>query len=345
MGPSSHSPVVSVSTGWNAEVRREGASLELPRAEDFVEHPASWYPFCRSRELSRGPVGRRMLDKDLVAWRTSAGRVVVMSARCAHLGADLARGTLAGDRIRCPFHGWEYGADGACERAPGCDAVPARAQRVYPAVERHGLVFFFNGAQPLFPLPFFDGERAEDMRAGTPVTFEAECSWSMVTAHAFDLQHFESVHSRHLTGPLVVDEPAAFARRSRYSAEVLGDAWYDRLLRRLAGKEVDISITVFGGTLVLITGDFARARSRFLIATEPLDRSRSRCHIVVFARAGANLLQRFMLPLDLWIRRLFTRAYLVHETNGLGSPSYSPKSLVEADRELIDFFRWAATLP
>ena len=345
MGSSSHSPVVSVSTGWNAEVRRESAPLELPRTEEFVEHPASWYLFCPSRELRSRPVGRRILDRELVRQATSSGEVTLMSARCAHLGADLARGTLAGDRIRCPFHGWEYGADGACLRAPGCSSVPARAQRVYPVVERHGLVFFFNGTQPLFPLPFFDGERPEDLRAGAPAAFEADCSWFMVTAHAFDLQHFESVHARRLTGPLVVDSPCEFARRSRYSAEVRGQAWYDRLLRTFAGKSVDISITVFGGTLVLITGDFARAKSRFLIATQPLGRSRTRCDIVVFGRAPSGTLQRLALPLDLWVRRLFTRAYLVHETNGLGSPSYSPKSLVEADRELIDFFRWAATLP
>ena len=54
-------------------------------------------------------------------------------------------------------------------------------------------------------------------------------------------------------------------------------------------------------------------------------------------------------PFAYWVservRRLFTHGYLADEARGLGSPRYNPGGLIESDRELIDFFRWAAGLP
>jgi hypothetical protein len=190
------------------------------------------------------------------------------------------------------------------------------------------------------------GEHAEEFAVTRPVEFVANCTWYMVAAHGFDMQHFETVHGRKLHAPLVADCPDQLARRSRYRADVVGQAWYDRLLRRFAGPTVEISITTWGGTMVMITGDFPRAHSRFMIALEPMENGRTLCRVVAFARRGRHLPTRLLVqPLSLWVRRLFTGGYLLAEADSLGSPRYNPSSLVETDREMIDYFRWAATLP
>lgn len=320
---------------------------QIPRRSDFVEYPSSWYLFCVARELDRGPLSKHMLGTNLVAYRTDAGQVVVMDGRCSHMSADLGKGKVVGDCLQCPFHGWRYGPDGRCTHIPRTDKIPRRVrQRAYPAVERHGLVFVFNGPVPFFPLPFFFDERVEDFTPATPVEFSANCSWFLVAAHGYDSQHFETVHSRRLHVPMVVDCPAPFARRSRYTADVLGEAYYDHLLRKFAGPTVDISITTWGGTLVLITGKFTRATSQFMISVRPIEGGKTLCHVVAFARKAHHPIARYLVqPLDLWIRRLFTSAYLIAEVEGLGSPRYTPSNFVEADREMIEYFSWAATLP
>jgi hypothetical protein len=168
----------------------------------------------------------------------------------------------------------------------------------------------------------------------------------MVAAHAFDTQHFATVHSRKLHAPLSVDCPEPYARRAIYRADVLGNAYYDRLLKRFAGPTVDISITIWGGTMAAITGTFKRAKSRFIVAIQPQGNGQSLCHVVPFARVASNPLSRLVLqPLNLRIRRLFTGAYLLAEANGLGNPQYNAANLVEADEELIEYFKWAAALP
>jgi aminopyrrolnitrin oxygenase len=326
--------------------RDTSAHRRIPEADDFADYPAAWYWLCSARDLDRGPLTRRMLGGEFVAYRTGGGEVVVLDARCSHLGADLGRGAVVGDCIRCPFHGWRYAPDGRCVHVPQATAIPRRArQRVYPAVERHGMVFLFNGPEALFPLPFFFGERSEEFVAGTPVEFVADSTWYMVAAHGYDRQHFETVHARRLHGQLLVDTPAPFARRSRYTADVVGTTYYDRLLRRGAGPTVEISITTWGGTLVLITGWFRRASSQFIIALEPLEGGRTLCRVLVFARKAGGILRRWLQPLDLRVRRHLTRAYLVDEVRGLGSPRYHGTNFSEGDREMIEYFQWAATLP
>jgi aminopyrrolnitrin oxygenase len=327
--------------------RRQSRSLDVPPVSEFVNYPSSWYLFGFASELRKGPMSRRMLGRDLAAYRTDDGRIVVLDARCSHLGADLGRGRVAGDCIQCPFHGWRYAADGRCRGTSHADAIPSRfSQRVYPVVERHGMIFVFNGSEPLFPLPFFFGERPEEFMRGEPVEFVAGCTWFMVAAHGYDAQHFESVHGRRLHAPLAVTCPSPFARRSTYSADVLGEAYYDRLLRRFAGRTVEISITTWGGTLVMITGRFARAVSRFMIALQPLEDATTRCQVIVFSKRSGNPVARHVLqPVGLRVRRLFTGAYLIAEAKGLGTPRYNPTGLIEADREMIDYFHWAAALP
>ncbi len=318
-----------------------------PPVEHFPAWPASWYLFGSARELRKGPVAKRILGRDLVAYRTQSGQVAVMEARCAHLGADLGHGSVVGECLRCPFHEWEYGPDGRCTRIPRTTKIPDFARVLaYPASERHGLVFFFNGRQPLFPLPFFFDEQEEEFRPARLCRFVARCAWYMVTAHGFDLQHFEAVHGRRLLGPLEVDSPAPLARRSRYRAEVLGEKFYDRILRRVVGREVEISITTWGGTFVAITGDFGGARSRFLIVSQPREDGTTLCEILVYTRKHRNrLIGGVVEPALLELRRFLTHAYLIDESRSLGSPRYNPHTLTELDREMIEFFHWAATLP
>jgi phenylpropionate dioxygenase-like ring-hydroxylating dioxygenase large terminal subunit len=321
-------------------------SLKAPRPESFPQYPASWYLFCHSRDLARGPLTRRLLGRDLVAFRTASGRLAILDAHCSHLGADLGRGRVTGEAIQCPFHNWSYGTDGRCVAIPCASEIPSAArQRAYPVQERHGYVFFFNG-RALFPLPFFFGADPDAFAAGRTFRYLADCTWYMNAAHAFDTQHFAAVHDRELLAPPEVDCPAPFARRNRYRARVLGLTRLDRMLKIGAGRSVEISITTWGGTFVLVTGDFTRARSRFIIATTPQEDGTTVCEGIVFApRSRSQVARAVFDPFSLSVRRLFTFGYLADETRRLRGTQYRPQSLGPLDRDMIEFFQWVVALP
>jgi nitrite reductase/ring-hydroxylating ferredoxin subunit len=317
------------------------ARATAPPVEAFPEVPASWYLFGGSRELRKGPVSRRLLGRLLVAFRTASGRLAVMDGQCAHLGADLGFGEVVGETLQCPFHHWRYGCDGVSASSQG---RPFARLRTYPAVERHGLVFFFNGREPLFPLPFFHDEEPAEYVASPAFSFVADCAWYMSSAHAFDRQHFAAVHGRELMVPPDIDCPAPYARRNRYLAKVVGDRIFDRVLRVTARSTVRTTLTIWGGTFAVISAQFGRARTGFLMPLEPLEDGTTRCHGIVLAPRSRTPL-RFLAPLQLWIRRLLTQGYLNDEVRRLHSVRYNPGSLGELDQDLIDFFQWVAALP
>jgi len=322
-------------------------NCQAPAADAFPAHPASWYLFCESHRLRKGPFSQRILGRLLVTFRTASGNVVVMDGNCAHLGADLGCGSVVGETIQCPFHHWRYGTDGVCASVPGLPQVPSFARlRTYPVEERHGYVFFFNGEVPLFPLPFFFGEDPRGYVAGKVFRYVADCTWWMNSAHAFDRQHFSAVHDRELLGPPVIDCPAPFARRNRYDAKVVGHTIFDRILRRTAGRTVKISLTIWGGTFAVISSQFERLPSGFLMAMEPLgDRQTGQtlCHGIVYARRLPALL-RWLDPFRLWLRTLFTHGYLKEEARQLRATRYNPGSLGPSDQDMIDFFHWVVQL-
>ena len=73
--------------------------VRAPAAEAFPAYPASWYLFCESRQLKDKPFSQRILGRQLVAYRKASGQVVVMDARCAHLGQTSAAGRSWGTRF------------------------------------------------------------------------------------------------------------------------------------------------------------------------------------------------------------------------------------------------------
>jgi nitrite reductase/ring-hydroxylating ferredoxin subunit len=330
----------------NLESDGPGISTAPPPFNLFPAYPASWYRFCGSADLAT-PHSKRILGRQLVAFRTQSGKVAVMAAHCSHMGADLGCGSVIGESIQCPFHNWKYGADGVCNHIPGTKAIPGFARQTsYPAVERHGHVFFFNGPEPLFPLPFFFDANPDEFCAGRIFSYVSDCTWFVNAAHGYDTQHFDAVHDRKLVAPPEIDCPHPFARRNRYRAEVLGRTKLDKLLRIFAGRTVGISITNWGGTFVVITGDFDHAHSRFIIATQPLDGGQTLCEGIVFAAAGKNRLARsFLETCGLAVRRLFTYGYLKDESNRLLGTRYDPRTMIANDRDMIEFFNWVVALP
>src|SRR5689334_23634300 len=56
---------------------------------------------------------------------------------CPHLGAHLGiGGTVVGDSIKCPFHAWRFGGDGACVDVPRSEEHTSELQSQFHLVCR-----------------------------------------------------------------------------------------------------------------------------------------------------------------------------------------------------------------
>src|SRR5258708_34411975 len=93
------------------------------------------------------------------------------------------------------------------------------------------------------------------------------------------------------------------ARRNRYQAEVIGETIFDRILRVVAGRTVNITLTIWGGNMAVITAAFDRVRSGFLMDMRPLENGQTLCQGLNYARHTGNL-SCALYALNLSSRRL-----------------------------------------
>jgi nitrite reductase/ring-hydroxylating ferredoxin subunit len=165
-------------------------------AESLPPFPNGWYAVAWSSEVGAGDVvTSRLAGTEVVVFRTRAG-ASVMEAHCPHLGAHLGLGgTIVGEAIRCPFHGFCFDGSGNCVATGYGSAIPAGlAARVWPVVETDGAIFAWHhgqGLAPTFRLPDFNptGYRALMHRS-----FQLKDHPQETTENSVDLGHFAVVH-------------------------------------------------------------------------------------------------------------------------------------------------------
>ncbi|WP_428245342.1 Rieske 2Fe-2S domain-containing protein [Ferrovibrio sp.] len=172
------------------------ASRRLPAEGENGVFSQSWFPVALATELhAERPLGIDFLDGRIVAYREPGGTVVAFSAYCPHVGADLSAGRIVDGRIQCAFHHWEYDATGKCVKTGIGDRPPPRACLFkFPTRERYGIIWVFNGEEPLFELPDFpypdDQLEMLNYKAERPLRSDP---W-VFAANTPDIQHLKVVH-------------------------------------------------------------------------------------------------------------------------------------------------------
>ena len=162
-----------------------------------------WHILARSEDIAECTLkGVRLLGEDLVLWRVN-GQVLAWKDLCIHRGARLSLGSVAGERLACPYHGWEYDGSGQCVRFPAHpDQVPPeKAHAVtYPVREKYGLVWASLGEPQVDvpPFPEWPDASFRKIHCG-PYTLNA--SGPRVIENFLDVSHFPYVHGGLLGTP------------------------------------------------------------------------------------------------------------------------------------------------
>ena len=105
-----------------------------------------WYVAAFSHEVGQQPLARTFLDTPVLLYRDSGGRPVALYDRCPHRSLPLTMGTIVGDRVRCGYHGMEFGPDGACAHIPSQSHLPAAMSvRSFPIVEKWQWMWIWLG--------------------------------------------------------------------------------------------------------------------------------------------------------------------------------------------------------
>ena len=189
----------------------------------FSWKPTGWFMIGWSAEFPTGDVRPlQYFGEDLVAYRDDEGALHVLDAHCPHLGAHIGHGgTVVGDCVECPYHGWTWGPDGTNRSIPYEDQ-PNRSKRLrsWPVMEQYDCVFVWqqpNGEPPKWHMPDiftsfpqFETDPAAYYRPYPEMSRRADrepVHPQVVAENGPDSIHFERVHRATVT-PKMLDYKA-----------------------------------------------------------------------------------------------------------------------------------------
>ncbi|MEO0402626.1 MAG: aromatic ring-hydroxylating dioxygenase subunit alpha [Pseudomonadota bacterium] len=157
-----------------------------------------WHPIAFAHEITNKPVPARLLDVDLVIWRTPQG-VSVARDLCPHRGTRISAGRVDGDQLICPMHGLHFDAAGQCTKIPSNPDQDARVStrlrlQLLRCEERYGILWTSLSQDPIWSIPDWPGIRDDSLKRVyiPPNTWNAAASRHVENFN--DVAHFPWVH-------------------------------------------------------------------------------------------------------------------------------------------------------
>ena len=313
-----------------------------------------WYPVLESCEVRRKPLGVERLGLRLVFWRTADGVAQAHVDRCPHLGAALSAGKVANDSLICPFHAFEFGADGRCRHIP---AIGRRGRipeglslQRFLLREAHGFVWLWRGdPRESYPdIPYFthldDGWRYGTVMVDWPVHY------TRAIENQLDVAHLPFVHrstigrgNRSLVEGPYIEEDSRGIRV--WVTNTRDDGRTPRGRRELAseaaGKEPALSFLFPGIWLLNIS-----PRLKNFIAFVPVNSQSTRYYLRVYHRYRNPVVAR-LFEMMMGISNRFIlgqdKKVVVTQTPFDGLDAREDR-LIGADRAILKFRRRLANL-
>jgi len=190
------------------------------RPSDWLILSSFWHPVAFAHDVGEAPVTARLLDVDLVIYRTTAGISVARDV-CPHRGTRLSRGKIIDDMLVCPMHGLHFDGVGQCRKIPSIADPNAhippsfRLQSVKSEI-KYGIVWACLSGVPIWPLPHWDAIGNQDLKK---VYFPAETWKTSPGRHVEnfnDLTHFPWVHINSFGGDANEPVPAYEVQHTDY---------------------------------------------------------------------------------------------------------------------------------
>lgn len=204
-------------------------------------HPAlrrCWHPVARAAELDGdGPLAVELLGERWCVVRLD-GRLTAFPDRCPHRLAPLSAGTVVDGTLQCAYHGYRFGADGACVEIPALGpgaTIPARAG-CHPAadVAEHLGLLWIAPEDPLAPLPDVP-EHADPAFVHCPLPVTTwNAGAAQMTDNFLDLGHLAFLHlatfgdagDRAIGDYTVERDGLSFSVRYRHLTKALADSFH-----------------------------------------------------------------------------------------------------------------------
>ncbi len=305
--------------------------------------PNSWFRIAFSKEIPVGTVKKvDVLGHQLAIFRGENERVCALDAYCPHLGANLGDGTVTGNCIQCPFHGWEFnGSDGKCMRIPYNENVPdfARA-KTYTVLESNNMILLWHDAEnrdiqwyPPFEIKADDISNGEFLFHGSSEHF-ITCHIQDIPENGPDRAHLNFLHKKLILEWIPMAEhkwdatwqPGNEKGKDEHLAYI--NLTQEMVIAgfRIPGTFISVKIIQIGPGLVQLIFNTFLGRIVVIESVTPIEPLLQKAGHVVFAEKKVprfiakfvlwGLLKQFERDVPIWNKKTFISQPLVVKNDG-----------------------------
>jgi phenylpropionate dioxygenase-like ring-hydroxylating dioxygenase large terminal subunit len=309
-------------------------SKSFNNPERFIE---GWYWALPSHNLRIGELKPiTVLGRDLVIYRGTDKRAVILDAYCPHMGAHLAAGKIEANELRCFYHQWKFDAEGICVDIPCLDEpIPIKA-RTWPTQENYGMIWVWTGETPQQSLPFLPElvDHAYDVIFGK--TSLLNCHPNVMMVNAIDGQHFQTIHKM---SPLSFDKEELNHNAILFSniTSCERDSWLIKLIRRLSKISLNYSVCYWYGSTGIISFGLRRRLIHIMFAMRLGKGGRAEGQTIYLIKKQrgiwAFLSNLFLLNLT----KIWAKSFINEDNKLFQTIRFDLKSPLDTDQSILQF--------
>jgi nitrite reductase/ring-hydroxylating ferredoxin subunit len=324
-----------------------------PAMRELPPFPSGWYVLAFSSQLPPQRIlARSFMGRELVLWRTLSGRAVAMDAYCPHLGAHFGHGgTVCGEQLRCPFHGFCFDAGGRCVATGyGSKPPPTATVASWAVRETNGMILVHHdahGAAPAWEVPAL-----AQQGWSRPVfrRFELAAHPQETTENSVDLGHFAHVHGYaavRMLRDVVTDGPYLSTAFTSHRPLPLVGRW----LRPQFDFDFETHIHGLGYSQVDVRVRGLDIRARLWVLPTPLDAGRLCLHLAASGYGGGDDVHRLLRAIPRRLRAAAIGRGLLHFLIADARQDFAiwqhkryvqPPALAQGDGPIGRYRAWAA---
>ncbi|HEY9663892.1 MAG TPA: aromatic ring-hydroxylating dioxygenase subunit alpha, partial [Allocoleopsis sp.] len=156
-----------------------------------------WYPVVPMHELAEAPKAFQLLGQPIVLWLDATGKPAAVRDRCCHRSAQLSCGKVVNGNITCPYHGWQFDAEGACVHVPQVQGTISSSYKVeaFHCMEQYGYAWVCLG-EPLMEIPIIPEATDPNYRLIHEFYEPWNCAGLRVMENEMDTAHPTFVHTQ-----------------------------------------------------------------------------------------------------------------------------------------------------
>lgn len=164
-----------------------------------------WYVAALSTDVDAFNLfKRKIMNTNVVMYRTQAGEPVALQDRCPHRFAPLSLGKRDGDELVCPYHALKFNSTGQCTHNPhGKGHIPTAAKvQTFPLVERYGFLWIWMGDADSADddlIPDYSELVSGHENSVGHTYMHVKCNFELLTDNVMDLSHIDHVHGEIIT--------------------------------------------------------------------------------------------------------------------------------------------------